>query len=214
MNSYEELLNITCGKSNKVTVSSICPRLACSEPDRDKIERVNAGLLDMCSDKANVEFIDSTPSFSLCDGSLNDGYFIQDGVHLTRSATNKLAKNLRLRVRDAAEGACRDKHSATRKPRTETQTPQSTRKQQNHNVRQAEPASTHYDQNEDSGWQTQRRKGRRYSHHEQRHTDDWRCLYCAETGHLKDTCRHQKPVECNKCHYSGHKAKFCDILSY
>ena len=52
--------------------------------------------------------MDNTPSFKLGDGSVNDGYLFADGVHITRSAMNKLAMNLKLQVKDRGEGVCRN----------------------------------------------------------------------------------------------------------
>ncbi len=57
-------------------------------------------------------FAESTPSFTLGDGSVNDGYLHRDGVHLTHAAVNRLAKNLRLKKRNDASGVC----SGERKP--------------------------------------------------------------------------------------------------
>ncbi len=37
------------------------------------------GLLAICSEKDNVVFVDSSPSFMLSDGSINDGYLLTDG---------------------------------------------------------------------------------------------------------------------------------------
>ena len=90
VNAYSELVNMSVAKSRHVTVGSICPRLT-SDSTQNQIECVNAGLLDMCSEKENVSFVDNTPAFKLGDGTINDGYFMPDGVHITRPATNKLA---------------------------------------------------------------------------------------------------------------------------
>ena len=36
-----------------------------------------------------------------------------------------------------------------------------------------------------------------------------RCHYCSETGHMKESCHHKKPVVCYTCGYTGHKSKLC-----
>ena len=69
------------------------------------------GLVTLCADK-KVIFADSTPSFTLGDGSVNDGYLHRDGIHLTHAAVNRLAKSLRLKKRNDASGDC----SGERKP--------------------------------------------------------------------------------------------------
>ena len=40
------------------------------------------------------------------------------------------------------------------------------------------------------------------------------CGYCGEPGHNYITCHHGRPVECNKCHISTHKAKFCHMYDH
>jgi hypothetical protein len=62
----------------------------------------------MCADKEHVTYMDNTLSFKLGDGSINDGYYLADGVHITRAAVNKLASNLKLGIIDKAEGVCKD----------------------------------------------------------------------------------------------------------
>ena len=44
-------------------------------------------------------FVNNDPSFYLQDGSLNDGYLLHIGVHLTKPATNELVANLSLQLR-------------------------------------------------------------------------------------------------------------------
>ena len=51
----------------------------------------------MCQDSELLELIENDDYFRLKDGEINDGYIFQDGTHLTKNGTNKLAKSLRLR---------------------------------------------------------------------------------------------------------------------
>ena len=88
--TYGGLLGMAIIKARNVTVSSICPRMTTTETQKT-IDAVNAGLLSMCDERA-VKFVDNTPSFILSDGSVNDGYLQPDGVHITRKATDKIAK--------------------------------------------------------------------------------------------------------------------------
>jgi hypothetical protein len=111
---YDTLLVEAKSKARQVFVSSICPRIP-SQETNDKIDAVNAGLNVICSDR-NVVFIDNAPSFHLGDGAINDGYFVPDGIHLNRAAVNKLAQNLKLKVKDKAEGACKDMSNRTGRP--------------------------------------------------------------------------------------------------
>ncbi len=74
---------------------------------QENIEAVNAGLSAACAD-SEVTFIDTNTIFRLQDGSINDGYLLNDGIHLKRPATNKLAKCLDLKIKNTAEGVCKD----------------------------------------------------------------------------------------------------------
>ncbi len=107
-NSLGSLIRSAKTKADKIVVSSICPRLSKKET-QEKIDAVNAGLNVVCSDITDVAFIDSTPTFRLGDGSINDGYLLPDGVHLTGNGVNKLAQKLELPVANSMEGVVRTK---------------------------------------------------------------------------------------------------------
>ena len=102
--TYGGLLGMAIIKARNVTVSSICPRMTTTETQQT-IDAVNAGLLSMCDERA-VKFVDNTPLFTLSDGSVNDGYLQPDGVHITKKAIDKIARNLCLQVKDTARGVC------------------------------------------------------------------------------------------------------------
>ena len=196
--SYHKLIQKACQKANKVTVSSICPRMK-SDSTHATINSVNAELLATCTDNEQVTFVDSTPSFMLGDGSVNDGYLLPDGVHLTRPAVNRLAKNLKLNAKSQAEGVYKDQPRKT-VTKTKNTKPQLT-KQHNDwqvvsNKRQQRQPTTQYNTRNES-----RRTTNNY--------ETERCTFCYETGHNSTTCRHGQPVECHHCRYTGHKAKFC-----
>ena len=109
--SFGTLIDHAMGKSRKVTVPSITPRVT-TDQVQDKIDA--RGLTPStqvslhCAEKHAI-FVDNMLSFRLGDGSLNDGYFTTDGVHLTRAGVNKLARNMKVPVKSNAAGACRDK---------------------------------------------------------------------------------------------------------
>lgn len=172
-------------KSRNVIVSSVCPRLT-SENTTQTIEAVNAGLVTLCRDK-NAIFADSTPSFTLSDGSINDGYLLNDGVHVTHSAMNKIAKTMKLKIKHAASGVC--VHTPTIQ--------QSTR--------------SHYDNKhaESEDWTTVRRHERKNQQIQHTIGAHASCFYCGENGHAMQNCRHGRKVQCHQCNGLGHKAKFC-----
>ena len=166
---YGDLLDMAQVKAHKVTISSICPRTT-SEDTRHTIDAVNAGLVSLCEEKV-ATFADNTPSFTLRDGSVNDGYLQPDGVHVTRTAMEKVAKNLGIQVKDTVRGVCGD---AVR-----------TRE-----VRQSRPPRNQPGESDD-GWQTVRRPPRRSQI--QRHTTGRThtpCFFCGEEGHVMENCRH------------------------
>ena len=152
------------------------------------IEAVNAGLVSLCKEKA-ATFADNTPSFTLSDGSVNDGYLLPDGVHLTRTAVDRVVKNLRLPVKGPTRGVT----ASQQKPR-QSQTAR------------AERRPPRAQEVEDEGWQKVRRRSHRTSTPPRGNTQ---CYFCGESGHVKDSCRHGHRVECNTCGGLGHKAKFC-----
>ena len=81
--AYSAVIDTALVKARTVIVSSVYPRLTTNETT-STIDADNAGLVSLCDEK-NVAFINNTPSFTLSDGSVNDGYQ-QDGVHLTTTA--------------------------------------------------------------------------------------------------------------------------------
>ena len=94
---YQDLISNTKSRAFEVSVSSICPRRK-SDDVTQRIKDVNAGLRVIC-EELGANFIDNDPAFYLQDGTINDGYLLPDGVHLTRAATNKLVSNLQLHLR-------------------------------------------------------------------------------------------------------------------
>ena len=213
--SYRNLINTAKGKAKNISVSGICPRLT-SEATQDTIDATNAGLNVMCSEEEQVSYVDNTTSFKLADGSANDGYYLADGIHITRAGTNKLAKNLNLRLMDQAEGACRN---STQSPSNSTG---------NRDISKRPTQHSHWNRtpSDDDGWHTQvsrrdrgARRNRTPSDDDGWHTQvsrrdrgtrrDSRCQYCGEEGHDSGTCRHGRPVVCHTCNHTGHKAKFC-----
>lgn len=185
---FDSLLVDAKSKARQVFVSSICPRIS-SEETNDKIDAVNAGLNVICSDR-NVAFIDNAPSFHLGDGAINDGYFVADGIHLNRAAVNKLAQNLKLRIKDKAEGACKDMSNRTGRPNKNDHLSRSLASR-GPIIARHEGASS-------------RRTGAQHQM-----AGLVRCDYCGESGHIKENCRHGREVKCHLCHRLGHKSKFC-----
>ena len=98
LETNDSLIEIAKTKAENITVSSICPRNTAVKT-QTSIDALNAGLQDLCATKG-CDYVDQRGSFTLGDGSINDGYILPDGVHLNRSGANRLAKNLKLKVKD------------------------------------------------------------------------------------------------------------------
>ena len=106
LSEFESLIKSAQETSVSVAVSSVCPR---NKPGAvmERISALNAGLKVLCDD-LEVEFIDNDPTFHLQDGSINDGYMLPDGVHLTKAATDKLVTNFKLQLRHRETSAHAD----------------------------------------------------------------------------------------------------------
>ena len=184
IDAFASVIDAAKAKASTVTVSSVCPRLKTADTT-NTIDAVNAGLVTLCAEK-DVIFADSTPSFTLGDGSVNDGYLHRDGIHLTHAAVNRLAKNLRLKKRHDASDVC----SGERRPQHQHPHP---------------PTAPNH--GGDAEWTTVRHRGRQAR--QVSGATRASCYFRGEEGHTKDNCRHGRPIECNTCQRPGHKSKFC-----
>ena len=182
--NYDELICMAQSRSEDVVVCSITPHMNMSEMTSDVMEQVNSGLLSLCAEKENVSFIDVTSMFKLEDGSFNDGFICEDGVHLTKRGVNKLAKLLELRVINKSVGCVTEfQQSGTQDHDGEWITKK--RRVQNYRNNNNSPGvdNRHY------------------------------CYKCGENNHSKKDCHFPGSVNCNKCNKTGHKAKFCNLYS-
>lgn len=230
VSEYKELIQSALSKASSITVSSVCPRLT-STQTQETIEAVNAGLVAVCNEHEAVTFTDNTPSFKLCDGSINDGYLLQDGVHVTRGAKNKIARNLKLCVLDDNRGVCKSKAPNSNKHKLIGSNYRNMEKQQtaekigtyrnslSRNSKMRELISPEGPNN------TRRVHGNQVNHHSRNswigrgHRGTSRtqsqqsvcCDYCGEEGHLKDRCYHGKVVTCFSCHQEGLKERLCHL---
>ena len=105
VNEYNELINESKAVSEAVIVSSVCPR---SDEVNDLVQPFNDALKAVCNDNPNVSFIDNTPSFTLGDGKINDGYIWKNGPHLTRPGVNCLARNLKMNIKQGVNDVTRN----------------------------------------------------------------------------------------------------------
>ena len=196
---YKELVDAAKTKvidSNNVIISSVPPRTD-SVQHQENVEKLNAGLCVMARD-TGVTFINNDDTFKLGDGSPNDGYLLDDGVHLSNRGSNRLARNLHLTT-DPKMNVCKEKKSKKVKPQVEKQKKQDAQ-----------------DSRKEEAWQTVRRGRQRSTRTTQddrgSKQDQWNqrnCRYCGERNHSAQTCRHGQEITCHYCGLVGHKEKFC-----
>ena len=197
--------------TDNVQISSVIPRL---DQNNEKVDLLNAGLISLC-EEAGVKYIDNRPGFTTQDGEVNDGYLENDGIHLSRAGTNKLVKNLKLKMK-SSDVYCQ---SATPHKRRDT------KHQQGHHVSKKNPLTTNDAwKRKNSGLKPRRFEPQRDRH--QKYAENWatsgsqpgsyfdmdreqRCYFCYEIGHKSSTCRHGGPVTCHSCFCTGHKQKHC-----
>ena len=223
LDQYRLLLEKASSMAQKVTVSSVLPRL---DETKDRVDLLNAGLVALCREMPQVTYINNDTSFKLQDGEVNDGYLIANGPHVTRSGTNRLAKNLQLKVKQNTKDVTKPTNSSNNTQTTKGPQQRNTRPRSMQMKRTPGNQWRHqrYDNNHHQRYDNNqhRRSGHAewrksdYNNHNQANMDyldhlDYkgRCFFCYEEGHDKHSCRHRAPVECRTCFSLGHKAKHC-----
>ena len=225
VDKYKELVNICKEKASSVTVSSICPRGSNVEV-KSQIDSVNAGLQVICADEdEKVSFVDNSSCFYLKNDSVNEAYFLDDGIHLNYKGTNKLAQNLQLKTKVGETSVCEPK----RRFRHSGIKPVSKQKPSNHEstVTSQEDDGTDFSHffwshsrekvkpsNKRDSWRKSRSPKR--SHDFNRQIDapnsSTSCYNCFERNHTSRSCRHEHPIICNSCGQEGHKSKHHDFF--
>lgn len=193
---YESLLAASLDKAESLTVCSICPRLG-REDVNQTITSVNAALVALCSDKENVNFLDLDPIFKLGDGSINDGYYENDGIHITTKALNKLCTHMDLKIKSREEGCIAEKIETKdtndggwqRKPEKERPTTIKASPQQH-------TLNTNY--------------GVKHNVYANNYNRPY-CMKCGESNHRTNFCNFNVPATCTICFEKGHKSKFCNL---
>ena len=188
---FTEVVTSAKAHAKHVILSSICPQIALQDTSPD-INIVNADLQEMCT-REDVQFIDNSSFFFL-----NDGYFLHDGQHLSKRGSDRLAKNLKLNIKDPQQGVCGTNSNKVKR---------STNGQQHMN-RASEGNQSYRTSHSDRKAQSINHKSsQRQSRYEQHDSDKVHCYNCYETNHNASTCRWQQPLKCYRCGETGHKEK-------
>jgi hypothetical protein len=138
---------------------------------------------------------------------------------LTRRASNKLAQNLNLRIKDAQQGVCRTNTAAHRSSNTANDGRKGHNEGFNgeHHRSSYKPVSPtryldktstrrHVYSEKSQNTKNTYRAGAAYT---QRNNGDdaVHCYNCYETNHTVQTCKWENPIVCRTCGQSGHKEK-------
>ena len=194
MDTYRNVIDTAKTKvadPNQISISGVPPRTD-SEQFQNNVDVLNACLSTMAVE-TGVPFINHDQTFKLGDGTPNDGYLQTDGIHLTHKGTNRLAKNLKLKLGSSC------KNGNVVRSKTQNPTPVNS-------SRLPVPEKN-------SEWKVVNRRphshkpSQRSSHY--RGQEEKNCWYCGETNHVSKNCRHGKMIICHTCNGQGHKAKHC-----
>ena len=193
----------------------------------DRIDALNAGIVELSNNEGLI-LINNDETFKLKDGSVNDGYYTGDGVHLNKAGSNRLAKNLGTKPKPehakditrsykgalargktnprssrGAPGTTPSSAGPRKKPPTTNSTPPANARPHNVNPQRTGQNGDH------NQWQTvsNRRRSPQHTGHSEQYRDGGKCEFCSEKNHRKDSCRHGHPILCNVCRRYGHKAK-------
>ena len=146
---------------------------------QDNVDVANACIASL-AEKSGVTFLNNDPSFTLADGSVNDGYLRRDGLHLNFQGAKRLASNLKLNV-STGDGK-RTSPKTDKKPTRDEK---------------------------DEQWHRVTRRNTRKDNQRNTRSRGHGCSNCGEPNHTSRNCRHDNGITCYSCGRYGHKAKYC-----
>ena len=204
--SYKDIITAAKAKvrdPKEIRIVSVPPR-SDSEDHQENVDMLNT-CLELLAQVDGVTFIKNDLTFKLSDGTPNDGYLLKDGLHLNNRGTNRIARNIKLKLGSDAvsENVAKSKKKQMTKSRPYME------------EEQQEVQETNLDH---AFWTNARQKasGRRphsLNNRPRRNQDyprrDSRCNYCMEFNHSTHECGFRKPAVCRQCFEAGHKQKFC-----
>lgn len=205
---YRQMIVAAKTKTQELTISSVPPRTDKNQ-NVERVKALNACLCTIAMD-TEVNFADNDPSFTLKDGSANDGYLQQDGLHLNRQGTNRLAHNLGL-TDNPKQDVCKAWKAAA--PRTAATRLDSGQQAAGRCTSSNRPARKD-GRTDGRKWNDVARTtpATQLRSEQPASRESW-CYNCGEENHVRDRCRYSTPIECHQCHQMGHKFKYCEYYS-
>jgi lysophospholipase L1-like esterase len=211
--AYEAMVtdvNSRVGSPANVIVSSIPPRKD-DQGSQARVDTLNKSLQTIAR-RTGATFIDNERSFRLADNEINDGYLLPtDQLHLSKQGTNRLAKNLKLQMKqNSANDVTKTHKQGNSKPKSTPQRRQrDDRHRQDHFTMQDDPPRQSSITQTSRPMVYQRIPRERVHNHaddeamyhqvsRQRHMsqESRRCRYCAEYNHDASSCGFRKPAVC------------------
>ena len=191
-------------------------------------------MLDAESDNYTVN---NDLTFRHQDNTINDGYYLPDGVHLSQAGTKKLAKNLNLSPVAGKDIVWIKRASLISNRPSTTDQSRINHRRNNYKENDSTPiyeyrqnrshAGTRFNHQANNNFQGTSQNNnvpapigiyhdnfKNYhinSNGAQTQTNPVYCWNCGETGHVTQSCRFGQPVKCLSCSRFGHKYKFCHL---
>ena len=200
----------TVSTEKKVLVSAILPRHD-KDDLGDKVHALNAGLQVLAGEE-ECDFQDHK-AFYLSDGSVNDGYYLADKIHLSAAGSRRLLSDLDLKE-ELNYMSSKRYPSKYKSVQVEKFLPKKhVIPQRKSTGRQINRYPPHQDDRGYQGYRDRHDQNRNNFDH-QRSFNNVCCDFCGEDGHVSSVCRHGKPISCYKCGIQGHKEKKCESRPY
>ena len=226
----KETLTTAKGLAKQVAVCELPPRIN-TDAEHTAIKELNRELQSLAQE-TDSDFITTKDIFTLENGEPNDGYLLDDGIHLSIRGSAKLVERLDINVKDpnrkvskmAAYGK-KNSEPTVAKPKetrgsgyaaavrnfTPAKHTQGTKRPQRTPQIHKKELSAQKDKEQRQKESTGR--GSPAPRTTPLCEENGFCGYCGEENHRYLTCRHDGPVECRDCKKRTHKAKFCHLYA-
>ncbi len=171
----DTMTDITTKAPNATKVlSTACPRPD-SDDNQTRIQNINDMIKETAANTTNCVIVDNDETFYK-DGELDSNAYKYRSIHLSKTGTKTLLRNI-----NACHRIIKESASAKKQPRHNTARPRPRHRQ---TAFHGHYHGGHY------GPQPLRKRG---------------CYHCGEQNHQKRDCRFTRPVQCYDCGDYGHK---------